>query len=72
MKNNTFDGLRRVCKLKTEMYTIDKLFGCPFRALARFSEPVCYIRGPCDLQVQLVIIIQQTSNNKVSFLVANV
>ena len=31
-----------------------------------------YLFGPCDLQFKLVIIIQQTSNNKVFFVVAQV
>ena len=37
--------------------------------LARFSEQASEpYEGLCDVQVKLVIIVQQTSNNKVSFL----
>ena len=73
MKNNyTFDGLRRVCKQKTEMYITWQIGWLSAQGtwLGLVSQSVT--EGPCDLQVKLAIIIQQISNNKVSFLVAQV
>ena len=73
VKNNyTFDGLRRVCQQKTEMYTTGQIGWLQVQGtwLGLVSQSVN--DGPSDLQVKLVIIIQQTSCNKVSFLVAQV
>ena len=73
MKNSyTFDGLKRVWKQKTEMYATWQIGRLPVQGTWQglVSESVTW--GPCDLQVKLVIIINQTGYNKVFFLLAQV
>ena len=64
--------LRKVCKQKTELYTIWQIGWFPVQGnwLGLWSSLL--YEDPCDLQVKLVIIILQTSNNKVFFLVTQV
>ena len=73
LKNNyTFDGPRRVCKKKTAMYTTGQIGWLPVQGTGLGLVASLLHEGPCDLEVKLVIITQQTINNKVSFLVAHV
>ena len=54
------------------MYCLKNWLAASLGHLARFSEISLLYEGPCDLQIKLVILIEQTSNNKVSILAAQV
>ena len=73
MNNNyTFDGLRRVCKQKTEMYTTWQIGWLPVQGtwLGLVSQSVT--RGSMWPTGQTSNNYPTNSNNKVSFVVAQV